>query len=252
VERFGTPAQRCIYYVGAASDLLARQRYAYSPEALKLCRGAPVEAPADTLPLNQRGLARLLMGFSLISGAKSDRLESLDWLRKADEDARDSGDATLSARVLTYWGLALVRLGDATGARLLAQRGRLVAEAAQIRPYLGACIAYEGWAAWREGNEGLALPLLLEARQVWQQHPQAFPFQWVATLPLLDLQLAREKLELLPSLLTALLEPHQQALSQPLVETISEALQGCSIGDGPVVHRKVCAVLDLARQQQYV
>jgi len=64
--------------------------------------------------------------------------------------------------------------------------------------------------------------------------------------------LAREKLELLPSLLTALLEPHQQALSQPLVETISEALQGCSIGDGPVVHRKVCAVLDLARQQQYV
>jgi eukaryotic-like serine/threonine-protein kinase len=223
VHRYGSPAQCCHYYVGAACELAARGRYAWNADAVSFARKA-LRHGTESLSAFQIALARLTIAFLMLPGDQSSCAEALSVLEHAERDAAASADSTLLARVLTYQMVARVRLRDRPGAIAAARRTLAAAEQVQLTPYMAASLACEGWACWADGDLRVAEPLLTRALSLWREHPHAFPFMWLALFPVIDLQLGSGRLSDARASLEALLSPTQQALPEALRAELERAL----------------------------
>ena len=224
VEVHGQPAQRCHFGVGAACELAARQRYAWNDEALLLARRAAT-AGETAGALNQLALAQLTVGFLLMPGTRNHCQEGIDWLLRAEVNARLLGDNTLLCRVLTYQAITRLRLGDEKS--LAASLSELfeAAQTAQLPPYVALNQACEAWLLWRTERSPRAEELANRAITMWDAHPHVFPFQWPATLTLLDILCAQDRPQEMPVLMERLLKPEQQQLPQELCMRLERALQ---------------------------
>jgi eukaryotic-like serine/threonine-protein kinase len=243
-------AQRCYFSVGAACELAARRRYAFSSEALDLARMAVPEDP-HLLPVGQLALARLTVGFMQLAGDEQCCREGARWLEQAELDATAAGDSTLLCRVVVYRMLAALRLAHVDETHHLACRVLRLAQTVQQPPYVAAARACDAWAAWRVGQAAKAENLATKALETWTAHSHAYPFQWTALFPLVDIHIAAERFDVACGLLTRLLHPSQQVLPDPLVGLVSAALTANTSGRPADFQRSVRAMFKTARSFGY-
>lgn len=223
VGRYAGPDRRCYFCACAACEVLARSGYALEAESEELARMA-LPASDETVPLQSKAHARFALGFVLSTGSVEQRREAMQWLERAEPDARRAGDSVLLARILTYRALTLLRTGEVEATASMAARALELAEQVELPPYVAAALSYQGWAAWRLNQRTQATNLLRKAVALWSAHPHSFPFQWSAALPLLDLALEKLSRERVEPLLAQLLHPSQQRLPKLLREAVLAAL----------------------------
>ena len=248
VDERGTDTQRSTYYVLASNRALLRQRFAYSPEATQLAERA-IET-SQALTAEEKASARLACGFSMLFGPVALCPSALDHLNVAATEAEAALWTTLSARVATYRTVALLRMGDVEATRAAADRTLALAEAAQQAPYIGVAHACRGWVAWRTGEPD-ARRLLEQARGIWLSHPHPFASRWIASLPLLDIALARDAFEHCRVYLDDLLAAGQLALPGELAELVRRASASCERDEPRVAAASTEAVVRLARELGY-
>ncbi len=247
VDAHGSPAQRCLYYLSAASHEKAFHRYAFSLEAVELCNQALAIEPS-TLPLNLVALARFMAGFTRMTAEAKSRLnQAFEHLKHAENDAKRAADTTLLSRIRAYQILTLVRMGDANSVSQAALSALHSAEVAQLPPYTAAALAGQAWVAWRGDDSVSARSLAERAKSTWKAHPHAFPFEWLASFPLLDIYAGEENFAAARGVLDDLLSEHQQALPRSLVESIEQARRTPS-DDEQRFQRELRAVMVEARR----
>lgn len=231
VERAALPVQRSIYYVCAALDVLARCRYAPSPEAVEFTRRAVSVVEHDPAQLAQTAQARFNLGFALLLGPRDAQVEAMQQLAETAADAERLGDVTLQARALTYLTIVHRRLGDLDATARVAERARAASETARLAPYIGATLGCSGWVSWRRGDLAAASHQLHEARSWWSSSGHDFPFRWVAILPSLALHSERPSFGAMRAGIGELLQQNQQALPNELAEELRAALEADHDGE---------------------
>lgn len=252
INQYGTAAQACRYYVRSAADLFQRRRYRFSEEVVRQAKLALTKE--GEAPLNQTALARLLIGFALNAGDRSHNEEALGWLQDGEREARAAGDSTLLSRLLVYQGLANLRLQRVAEVASCAEQAMAVAESVQQPPYVAAATAYLAWVAWHQARPAEALTLAEKAKQIWHEHPHAFPFEWVASFPLLDMYAVAERFADAKALLEHLLDPQQQELPEDLTDAIRQALSACGTAEKRPrdAAQALKTMLQLARASRYL
>jgi tetratricopeptide (TPR) repeat protein len=228
IDQHGSPGQRARYYLCAASNTMAKARFAYSEAALAYARkGAAVDV--DQLTLREEALAQFIVGFALMLGERPAREEALQWFDRAASGAARSGDRTLGSRVATYRALTHLRQGEVAAARDAAEHALELAEAAKIAIYAAAAHACAAWVHWRTPGDDRALVLgrAEEAQRRWHDKPASFPFRWCLNFVLLDLAQQEQRCAALLGPLEQLLEPLQQVLPEALESALRQALSAC-------------------------
>jgi serine/threonine protein kinase len=229
IASYGEPAQRVRYSLCAASDAMAKARFAFSEQALRHARFGEGVA-SEHLTLHEEALARFIVGFALMLGERDARHESLGYFERAERGAVRAGDRTLSSRIATYRALTLLRLDDVVGARAASQRALELAETAKISIYVAAAHACIAWVHWRtaENDSSLVKIHAEEAQRLWRDKPASFPFRWCLTFVLLDLAQRAEDAPAQASAVQMLLDPLQQKLPDELEAVLCRALEACN------------------------
>lgn len=216
VEEQGTILQRSNYYICAALDILGRHRYATSPDIIAFMRKAAAVLDRAQPLEAELGHALFNLGFALVLAQRSDIEEGLAHLEQTAERASRIGDATLLARSLIYQAVGHRRRGDVVKTSFSAERALRAAEDAHLPPYIGAAVASLGWVHLRDGRWEAARAACLDARSWWMKGDHAFPFRWLATLPLLAITAQNGAVTEARELVVDLLDTQQQALPDRL------------------------------------
>jgi tetratricopeptide (TPR) repeat protein len=155
-------------------------------------------------------VARFLLGFALVLRGRLEEAdkELVDVLRAA----RTMGDVATEVRCLAYLAIAARRAQRVDETRTRAEEALSVADAAGMSDYAAAAQAGLGWAAWRQGNHDDARIRCRAAVESWGRSPAPFPFQWLARLTLLALDVDRAPLDELVASIESLLAPDQMRL----------------------------------------
>ncbi|MET0410358.1 MAG: BREX system ATP-binding domain-containing protein, partial [Polyangiaceae bacterium] len=218
-----TDVQRSSYYVCAGLDILGRRRYAYSARAVDYMRRALALLDGQPTCAVEAALARFNLGFALLLGARALRLEAVSHLARTAADAARFGDATLRARALTYLAVAHRRAGDLRNTEDAAQSALQAADSAQLKPYLAAANSCLAWVRLAQNDEEQVLTLAQAARRWWTESDHAFPFRWLASLPLLEVSLRHEDFDTARMLVGDLLSDQQQRLPVRLFRAVDTA-----------------------------
>ncbi|WP_437924723.1 AAA family ATPase [Sorangium sp. So ce291] len=231
VERQGTLAQRAQFFQALMHQSIRADRYATSAETVDItrrCLAAREELgdPGEVLT-TRFALAAVLLWHGALGEAEKRLLAVL-------AEATRVGDAHHEARCLTYLAIAYRRQGRVEDARALADRGLDVARRAELRDHAGAAVASRAWASWRDGDAGEAERLALEALSLWQpiSSAYAFPFQWTARLPLLDLALRGGDVAGAVEQARAVLDGKQQRLPDGMAAPLERAVDAWGRGQG--------------------
>lgn len=218
LERHGSNDQRCRYYFMAASHVMLKHRYAFTPEALALAERG-LEAAVAVAP-QRTAMARFILGFALMLGSRAQCRAALAYFEDAGREAERIGEATLLSRVRTYHTITALRVGEVDVTGQLAELALEAAQEAHLQPYLGAARVCQGWVAWRRGDAQRARELLEAGRECWRGSPHGFPFGNLAIFPLLELASRADDFETARGLLD------ESSASLPaLPATLASALQ---------------------------
>jgi eukaryotic-like serine/threonine-protein kinase len=223
METHGTTVQRAVYYICAALDILGRQRYRFSDEAVAFTRKALAVSGEDPAHAAEAALARFNLGFALVLGDRRRCEEAVLLFRQTITEAERIGDATILARALTYLAVGQRRLGAVDETEVAARRALRAAEDAQLSPYVGASVACLAWVEWKRGEEIRAHELALDADRWWNSGGHAFPFQWLASFLFLDSLVRREDFDGARQVLTDLLDSKQHLLPAALDAAVQAA-----------------------------
>ena len=221
VAQSGTPLQRGKFLHGLVLAAYRRDRYMVAEETLADARRflATVEESGDAGQVSE---AHFWMGFALLwYGA---RAEAAHELQQALHAADRTGDVALQAHCLTYLATLARLQGQVAETRQLLTRTLATAQASQAPEYVAMVQANQAWLAWREQNLGEARTQAEAALAAWKALPLVWPFHWTAILPLIGVLLAQDQPRAALDQATALLDPLQQRLPEPLVSEITTAL----------------------------
>jgi serine/threonine protein kinase/tetratricopeptide (TPR) repeat protein len=211
VEKYGSPTQRSRFLQGRVQLNLRRDRYVVNEETLGFSRSA-LEALSGDSSLTDLPMARFGYGFALLF--HQSLVGAREQLLAAFELAERAGDAAQQARCLTYLTLAF-RMGQCVEeTREYAERSSRLAAVANMGDYLGAARANQAWVALRDGATDIAVRLARDATATWARlsPTYSYPFQWIALLPKMEVDLARGRTEEALRAAEALLGATQQPL----------------------------------------
>jgi eukaryotic-like serine/threonine-protein kinase len=247
VEAHGTPLQKIVFYQSAASELMGRNRYLYSTEAVVWAEKAVAATEEAGCGDEQRSEAHFGLGLSLLWGNPEQVTAAAGWLDRSWQAARRVEDRALIARPMTYLLIAYRRMRDLVRTEHLARDVQVIAEATKLTPYLGVAEACRAWCALHGGDLDRASAGASRARALWQASAHVYPLRWLALF--VDLAVARDREDPLEAsrLARELLEPHQQQLP-PALEA---ALQRLAM-ETPADPRQVDETLRLAIQLRFL
>lgn len=212
VHRYGSPAQKSMFYECAVGDTLARDRYHYSEHAVTLARTSNSEISVSPEHLAQRADARFSLAFALLQGNLAECHEALGLLEENLRILTPIGEATLLTRSLAYLAIAWRRIGDVVQTQAAAASARRNAERVRLIPYIGVSLACEAWVLWKSGDMAGARRSSDEACVRWSKAQHAFPFQWLAKFILLDFHYLNDDFHAAARILSDMLDKHQQRL----------------------------------------
>lgn len=256
-RRKGSGRQRAEFYMAASNAILLGRRYSFSAKALRYqrqalrayqrCGGAPVDV----------AMALFDLAFVLLLGNQSGFEEAAELLSRANVLAEGAKEAVMQARVSTYRAIAFRRMRRVEDCEREALRARDEAQACGLRGYVGAAHGCLAWVAlMRDEPEQVTLHVA-RARQNWwrserteETRQSEYPFQWLANLPLLAVQLSDGESAAIGATLGELLHTRQARLSGPLHRRLLRLHGSESLSD--VELREIDSCLRLAGQLHYL
>jgi hypothetical protein len=252
VQQYGSAIQRSVFYQCVETDILGRGRYAYSDEAVSYAERAVRELADSPSLLLEHMAAQFNLGFALVHGAEEHCRRAADVLSLVAREADRMEDATLLSRAMTYWAVAVRRLGRVEQTETLARRAFVTAEAAHMLPYMGAAAACASWAAWKKGDLDKTQSEADAARRWWLRGEHAFPFRWLANVQLLDICTVREEFNRAGELLADMLAANHQVFPEPLAAALGVAERISRAGQPAVAGDALRRVLQLFHAGRYL
>jgi hypothetical protein len=218
IQRPGLALERSLYYQVLATRELRRHRYVASDELVEYARGALSAAQeADSAP--DRVFGRFMVGFALLLQGRLE--DATRHLANARDDARDVGDVASEVRCLAYLAIAARRALDVTETRKWSDEVLSTGTSAGMNDYAAIGQAGSAWVAWKGGDAPVAQTACQAALDAWARSPAPFPFQWIARLTLLALNLDEAPVNDVAAAVKPLLDPGQARLP----DAIDSALQ---------------------------
>ncbi|RKH31180.1 serine/threonine-protein kinase PknK [Corallococcus sp. CA041A] len=220
VERHGTPLQRARFFQVRVQRNLRAERYLVSEETVRFARDY-LRASEAANSLAERAEAECVLACVLLwHGALE---EAATRMALTVEQARRTGDVAMEAYGLAYLPQIHRRRGAIEATREAATRSLRAAEAGNMTSYVGAARANLGWVALREGRTDEARRECEAALQLWATTSRVYPFEWMALLPLLQLNVSEARMAEAARQMERLLQTTQQRLPEPLTSAIREA-----------------------------
>ncbi|NRD51754.1 serine/threonine-protein kinase PknK [Corallococcus sp. AB030] len=249
VERHGTPLQQARFFQVRVQRNLRAERYLVSEETVRFARDYLRASEAANSPAERAEAECVLACVLLWHGALE---EAATRLALTVEQARRTGDVAMEAYGLAYLPQIYRRQGAIEATREAATRSLRAAEAGNMTSYVGAARANLGWVALREGRTGEARTECEAALQCWATTSRVYPFEWLALLPLMQLDILEGCLEEASRRVARLVEPTQQHLSEPLTAAIREAQKAWSSGREEVSRMGLQYILKAAQRAGYL
>jgi tetratricopeptide (TPR) repeat protein len=194
-------------------------------------------------------MVQFFYGFCLLLHDSLDRAEvEFD---KALALARRAGEIGHQARCMTYVALLARRRGLLEETEQYTSVSLELSSRCELREYVAASWANQGWVALRRGELDIARGAAERAFEAWQQLTAAFPFHWLALLPLLEIDLARGRLKEAIQRAEGLLAPAQHALPAGGLRALHEAVATWEIGDHQSARHHLDAAVDHLKSHGY-
>jgi tetratricopeptide (TPR) repeat protein len=244
-QTHGAGQARAQLFKSLAYMNMRRERFALSRQTVSYARGR-LEASIEWGDEGEIVEARLMVALALLwhgdfSAAEQQFIDVIPI-------AESRGDATMLSRFIAYLLFAQRRRGDADAVASTAARCRAVALAAGMAEYMGIAEANLGWLAWRNGSFATARTHSDRALEIWSGLSLVYPFEWMARLVLLDIELREGSLAPAREHANKMLDQKQQLLPRPLELAICECTQG---GDAPPKPAAFHALIDTAREHGF-
>ncbi|MDB4986136.1 MAG: Protein kinase, partial [Myxococcaceae bacterium] len=237
----GASALQRARFFGAQTKLnLRRERYLPSEATLRFAR-INLETCLGGDLHEDYPYALFEYGFVLVlAGALS---EAQGALTSAHSLLRKLGDAAQQVRCLSYLTICARLLGDVDRTQELALESEASARAAEMREYIAAALASQGWVMLSRGEQERARRQVLEALDIWTEFG-FYPFEWLAVLPLLRVSLLERDLDAAIRCARALLAPRQSRLPGDASLGLSRALDDYDRGEAEAAWRTLDRVLE--------
>lgn len=233
--------ERSLYYQALASLDLRRNRYAAADDTIEHARRAIIAAEEAHAAI-EVVFSRFLLGFALLlRGALDDAASELG---NALHAARRVGDVSTEVRCLAYLVTTHRRAQRIEETRRLAQEALGAATAGESSDYAAVAHAGLGWVAWRQGDDEDARSRCRTALESWNHPAFPFPFEWIARLTLLAIDIDRTPSAELLALAEPLLDPAQMRLPEAVESALQDAVACQRQHDGHATRdalRRVCA-----------
>ena len=243
------PALHAGYYHALAHVGFRRERYLLSAETVGYARRMVEAALAsdDQLLIGEtlfdRGFAELFHG---------DTAAATHTLHRAWEHAERTGDVTRIVRSLTYLTICHRRSRHIEAVEAYARQCLETAQESASAVYIGTSQANLAWADFSRGRYPEAEERCRSALAFWRQIDAAFPFCWLAALPLLAIRLMRRDFAEANRMAHLLLGPEQQRLPEGLTAALDEALGAARDRRGADVRASLAQAVGLARETGYL
>ena len=227
LEQWGTLGQRLSLLMDTIRLHLRRDRYVITDEVLELAETTlATSLGAGDLPRIAEfrfavGFCRLWRGD--LEGAEAE-------LELARRQAEQLGDLGLQVLCLTYLAVVCRKRGQVMETEQASTQGLSAATAAQMPAYAAMAEANLAWVAWREQRLPDVEAHGQRALDLWRQPGFAYPFQWAALWPLMDVALAQGQIAEATAYGRALLDPQQQRLPDALAALLEQALAAWDAG----------------------
>jgi serine/threonine protein kinase/tetratricopeptide (TPR) repeat protein len=221
VNERGTAQQRAQLFKGLAYMNLRRERYVLSARTVGYAEQR-LEASQDWGDEGEVLEARFMLGMARLCNGALERAEQE--MADALPEAERRGDVTILSRFLAYLMLAKRLQRELRGTRQSAERCLAVAKDAGIREYIGAAHANLAWVAWRECEPEsleLARQHCSAALADWQSISFVYPFEWMARLVLIALEIRAGHADALREQALSMLDPKQQLLPEALQRALT-------------------------------
>ena len=245
MESRGSPIQRAKFLQRLDLARFRRERYALSDETLATCR-ATLKASEEAGNLAVLCDGRFGLGFAHLW--RAELREAEQYLTAARQLAQSIGSTFQLILCLTYLAVLHRFRGQPGLATPYISESLEAARAADIKTYIAAAQANQAWLAWRNGEAEKAERDAVEALQLWEAGPVAYPFQWLALWPLLAMCTAQDRFPEAIDHASALLEPTQQILPDPEVEALLAVQEAWSRNDPDSVRAYLERAIEAARQ----
>ena len=228
LEQYGTPGQRCLFFMRLVLMALRRDRFVTSDKTLAYAQSMIV-ASQDVDNLSDVGLAQFVWGFSHLWRGELDEAEA--GLLESLATAERIGDVTLQARALTYLTLVQRKRGRLNETGELAARTLAVAKAGQMLEYIALSQTHLAWIAWRQKDLAAAQEIGQAALEDLSKASQAPPLRWHALWPLLGVALAHHQQATAVDYARQMLDPSQQLLPDDITEPLEKAVSAWEGGN---------------------
>jgi tetratricopeptide (TPR) repeat protein len=245
LERWGTLGQRLSLLMDTIRLLLRRDRYVITDEVLELAE-TTLETSLESGNLSRIAEFRFAVGFCRLWRGELEAAE--EQLELARRQAERIGDLGLQVLCSTYLAVVWRKRGQVTETRHFSSQGLSVATAAQMPSYAAMAEANLAWVAWREQRISDVQTHGRAALDLWRQLAFAYPFQWTALWPLMDVALTRGQIAEAVDHARALLDPQQQHLPDALVAPLESGLAAWDEGEVGAARSYLQRSVELARE----
>ena len=237
VRAKGSPLQKAKYYYSQWLRNLRSDKYSAGAQTVAFAEAA-MQASCEAHDPAESLQAHFGMGLTFMFRRQFDLAKSN--LRAGLALAETGGDLSKQSRCLTYLSVTSRMQGDLDETRALTDRVSEVAKNANALDNLAAARANYAWLALHGGDHHAASGFGRDALDRWSKLPIVFPLQWMALLPLLEVELTLGDLGTSIAYAKRLLAPDQQCLPEQATGKLSEALHHWEAGmrDGSYVDLK--------------
>jgi eukaryotic-like serine/threonine-protein kinase len=226
---YASPLQRAGFFETQTARNLRRDRYVICEETL---RYAQLALEASTASGDEGRIIATRFGLGFVQVFHRQPLAAVQELKTALHAAERAGDLAQQVRCLAYLAIAFRMQGLEDDCEVYTQRCAAVATSARIREYVAVASANEAWLVLRKGDAATAQTLAQEALEVWRSSAFAFPFQWLALVPLLRMALAAGDVMLALSHAEALLAPTQHHLPGLAADLLARGIESAELETG--------------------
>jgi tetratricopeptide (TPR) repeat protein len=207
---------------------LRRDRYVVTEETLEFARDAAAacQGPSE---LAELPMAQFTYGLALLLHTSLQPAHAA--LQVALSLAKRAGDIAQQARCLTYLTVGARMRNCVPEAADLAQRSAEMSLASGMRDYVAAARANEAWVALRSHDPTVAKERALEALGIWRELTLVYPLQWLAVLPLIEVELDAGRVDTAVGFARSLLAAEQQPLPGAAADDFRSAQRTWDAGD---------------------
>jgi eukaryotic-like serine/threonine-protein kinase len=249
LEQYGTPTLRYHFYDSLIAVDERRDRYIISETILQNAR-AMIAAARETGDERLLANGHFQLGFCLLMHDDFEQAEAE--LRTSEEMNQRIGNVTYQAFVLTYQSILYRRRNQIEIARSYIQQAHAATMAHKIVPHIAVAYGNLAWLALRDGDSSAVYEHGRAAVQGWAKSSFAYPFQWVAHLPLLAVSVQESNLDSSIESARVLTSPAQQRLPDPLDTWLLRAIQAFEQNDSNTARTCLHQVVEAAKQLHYL